>query len=172
MNNTNSRNNRKINNNVFIYLGLFVLVAIWFVPILTVFLASIKSQPDLYSGMGLFDLPEKIHWQNYIDAWRIGKLGIYMRNGLFVSLVKVPLGIFVEAMAAFALPIPEITSRRLSFLYIGKGFSPYSFRDIPITNGFASIIVAMTIDIKGFFSTWPSPQGSVSPFCPCLPKIK
>ena len=80
--------NRKIISKVLMYIGLFVLVALWFVPLLTIFLSSIKSQPDLYSGMGLFDLPEKIHWQNYIDAWRIGKLGIYMRNGLFVSLVK------------------------------------------------------------------------------------
>jgi raffinose/stachyose/melibiose transport system permease protein len=103
------------------YIGLFVLVAIWFVPILTIFLSSMKSQPDLYSGMGLFDLPEKIHWQNYIDAWRIGKLGIYMRNGLFVSIVKVPLGIFVEAMAAFALTRLPIKGKNIIFLFFLLG---------------------------------------------------
>ena len=120
MNNANSRN-KKNYKNAFMYIGLFVLVAIWFVPILTIFLTSTKSQPDLYSGMGLFDLPEKIHWQNYIDAWRIGKLGIYMRNGLFVSLVKVPLGIFVEAMAAFALTRLPIKNKTLIFLYFLLG---------------------------------------------------
>ena len=114
-------------------MGLFVLVALWFVPILTIFLSSIKSQPDLYSGMGLFDLPEKIHWQNYVDAWRIGKLGIYMRNGLYVSLIKVPLGIFVEAMAAFALTRLPIKNKTLIFLYFLLGMMlPAQIALVPI----------------------------------------
>ena len=44
-----------------------------------------------------------------------------MRNGLFVSLVKVPLGIFVEAMAAFALTRLPIKNKTLIFLYFLLG---------------------------------------------------
>ena len=132
MEKTNPKN-RKIISKVLMYMGLFVLVALWFVPILTIFLSSIKSQPDLYSGMGLFDLPEKIHWQNYVDAWRIGKLGIYMRNGLYVSLIKVPLGIFVEAMAAFALTRLPIKNKTLIFLYFLLGMMlPAQIALVPI----------------------------------------
>ena len=132
MEKTNPKN-RKIISKVLMYVGLFALVALWFVPILTIFLSSIKSQPDLYSGMGLFDLPEKIHWQNYVDAWRIGKLGIYMRNGLYVSLIKVPLGIFVEAMAAFALTRLPIKNKTLIFLYFLLGMMlPAQIALVPI----------------------------------------
>ena len=173
MENANS-SNRKIISKVLLYIGLFVLVAIWFVPILTIILASIKSQPDYYSGMGLFDLPSKIHWQNYIDAWRIGKLGIYMRNGLFVSLVKVPLGIFVEAMAAFALTRLPIKGKNAIFLFFLLGMMlPAQIALVPISVVFSKLHLIDTyiglfyvyigfgtgfgiLILRGFFRTIPT----------------
>ena len=37
------------------------------------------------------------------SAWTKGRLGTYMRNGLVICLLKVPLGILVESLAAFAI---------------------------------------------------------------------
>jgi len=125
---------KKILKNAFIYIGLLVLAAIWFIPILNIFLTSIKSKADYFSGMGIFDLPDKIHWQNYIDAWVIGRLGMYMKNGLFVALIKVPLGIFIEAMAAFALTRLPIKKSMLIFIYFIIGMMlPAQLALIPIT---------------------------------------
>ena len=125
---------KKIYKNAFMYIGLLVLVAIWFIPVLNIFLTSIKSKADYFSGMGLFEFPNKIHWQNYIDAIIIGRLGMYMRNGLFVALVKVPIGIFVEAMAAFALTRLPIKKKMPIFLYFLIGMMlPAQLALIPIT---------------------------------------
>ena len=133
MNKMNLRH-KKILKNAFIYIGLLVLAAIWFIPILNIFLTSIKSKADYFSGMGIFDLPDKIHWQNYIDAWVIGRLGMYMKNGLFVALIKVPLGIFIEAMAAFALTRLPIKKSMLIFIYFIIGMMlPAQLALIPIT---------------------------------------
>ena len=173
MDNTNLFN-KKIVMNVFMYIGLFVLVAIWFVPILTIILASIKSQPDYYSGMGLFALPDKIHWQNYIDAWRIGKLGTYMRNGLFVAFLKVPLGILVEAMAAFALTRLPIKGKNGVFLFFLLGMMlPAQVALVPISVVFNKLHLIDTyvglfwvyigfgtgfgiLILRGFFRTIPA----------------
>ena len=111
MKNINLRYKKNISK-AFLYIGLLVLVVIWSIPILNIFLTSIKSKADYFSGMGLFELPDKIHWQNYIDAWQIGRLGMYMKNGLFVAIIKLPLGIFIEAMAAFALTRLPIKKKR------------------------------------------------------------
>ena len=172
MENTNLINKKKYKN-VFMYIGLFALAAIWFVPMVTVFLASIKSQSEYYSSMGLFDLPSKIYWPNYIDAWRIGKLGTYMRNGLFVSLVKVPLGIFVEAMAAFALTRLPIKGKTLIFLYFLLGMMlPAQVALVPINIVFNKLHLTNTyfglfyvyigfgtgfgiLILRGFFRTIP-----------------
>ncbi|MBE2223009.1 MAG: carbohydrate ABC transporter permease [Anaerolineae bacterium] len=165
--------NKKIYKNVFMYMGLFALAAIWFIPMVTVFLSSIKSQSEYYSSMGLFDLPNKIYWPNYIDAWRIGKLGTYMRNGLFVSLVKVPLGIFVEAMAAFALTRLPIKHKTPIFLYFLLGMMlPAQVALVPINIAFNKLHLINTyfglfyvyigfgigfgiLILRGFFKTIP-----------------
>ncbi|MFR1989582.1 MAG: hypothetical protein ACLS3C_05760 [Oscillospiraceae bacterium] len=48
----------KKKNNTALYLSLTILALIWLVPIVTVFITSLKSNSDFFSGMGLFDLPE------------------------------------------------------------------------------------------------------------------
>jgi raffinose/stachyose/melibiose transport system permease protein len=166
--------NRKFFWNALMYIGLLVLVAIWFVPILTIFLTSIKSQADYYSGMGLFELSGEIYWQNYSDAIRIGHLGTYMKNGLLVSLIKVPIGIFIEAMAAFALTRLPIKNKTLIFLYFLLGMMlPAQVALVPInvvysrlhlTNTYIGLFLVYIgfgtgfgiLILRGFFRTIPS----------------
>ncbi|THB67395.1 MAG: carbohydrate ABC transporter permease [Spirochaetaceae bacterium] len=164
----------KILQNVFLYGGLLVLAAIWFVPILGIFLTSIKSQADYYSGMGLFELPDKIYWQNYRDAFYEGRLGSYMRNGLMVSLIKVPLGIFIEALAAFALTRLPIRFKTPIFLYFLVGMMlPAQIALVPINIIFSKLGLLNTyyglfyiyiafgtgfgiLILRGFFLTIPT----------------
>lgn len=119
--------------NILFYLGLFLLVAIWFTPILTIILASLKSPADYYSGQGLFELPERIHWKNFADAVRTGNLFTYMKNGLVISFLKVPLGIFVEALAAFAITRLPIKFKTGIFVYFILGMMlPMQMALVPI----------------------------------------
>ena len=123
------RRHRKI----LFYLGLFLLVAIWFTPILTIILASLKSPADYYSGKGLFELPQRIHWKNFTEAIRIGKLFTYMKNGLIISFLKVPLGIFVEALAAFAITRLPVKFKTGIFVYFILGMMlPLQIALVPI----------------------------------------
>jgi raffinose/stachyose/melibiose transport system permease protein len=118
---------------ILFYLGLLLLVAFWFTPILTIILASIKSPADYYSGMGLFELPERIHWNNFTEAIRKGNLVTYMKNGLTISFIKVPIGIFVEALAAFAITRLPIRFKTGIFVYFLLGMMlPMQIALVPI----------------------------------------
>jgi raffinose/stachyose/melibiose transport system permease protein len=119
--------------NILFYLGLLLLVAFWFTPVLTIILAAIKSPADYYSGMGLFEIPERIHWNNFTEAIRIGKLFTYMKNGLIISFLKVPIGIFVEALAAFAITRLPIRFKTGIFVYFLLGMMlPIQIALVPI----------------------------------------
>ena len=96
-----------------------------------------------------------------------------MRNGLFVSFVKVPLGIFVEAMAAFALTRLPIKGKTLIFLYFLLGMMlPAQVALVPINIVFNKLHLTNTyfglfyvyigfgtgfgiLILRGFFKTIP-----------------
>lgn len=104
--------------NIVIYILLTVLAAIWLVPIITVMFTSVKSSTDFYSGMGLFELPEKLLWSNYRNAWEQGRLALYIKNGLIVTCIKVPISIFISSMLAFALTRLNIRGSRAIFMFV------------------------------------------------------
>ena len=108
----------KKKNNTALYLSLTILALIWLVPIVTVFITSLKSNSDFFSGMGLFDLPEKLQWHNYSDAWSKGHLDRYIRNGLIVTCLKVPISVFISSLLAFALTRLHVRHARGIFIFV------------------------------------------------------
>jgi len=85
------------------YFVLILCTILWVTPVFTLIMLSIKSNKDFYSGISLFAFPAKIAWKNFSNALIKGRLLTYMKNDLIISCLKVPLGIFIEALAAFAL---------------------------------------------------------------------
>ncbi len=86
-----------------LYLVLIVFALIWVVPMFTLVATAIKSKGDFFSDLSLFQMPDSIKWSNFSDAFIKGRLLKYMTNDIIICALKVPLGILVEAMAAFAL---------------------------------------------------------------------
>lgn len=85
-----------------LWAALAVMALLWLVPFAVMALTSFKSKADLAGGSTL-GLPEEWLWQNYIDAARTGDLWITGSNSLLVAVIKVPLGLFLAALAAYAL---------------------------------------------------------------------
>ncbi|WP_077609546.1 carbohydrate ABC transporter permease [Clostridium sp. Marseille-P2415] len=108
---------KKIMKKISLYLILIFLAVIWIVPMVTLLLTAIKSKKDFYGGLGLFSIPAHIAWNNFINAIEKGRLLIYMKNDLIVSGLKVPLGIFVEALAAFAITRLNIRHKTGIFIF-------------------------------------------------------
>lgn len=164
---------KKKRNRTFFYIGITLFAIIWLVPIITVFLTSIKSSTDFYNGVGLFELPESWQWQNFANAWRKGRLSLYMKNGLIVCLIKVPLGVFVSSLLAFALTRLHIPHSRGIFIFVLVGMMlPLQVILIPLnvvysklglTNTYRGLIFAYigfgiplaTLIFRGFFRSIP-----------------
>ena len=72
-------------------------------------------------GQVFFELPEVLQWSNFKDAWVTGDLGLYMKNGLIVCFVKVPLGIICSSLLAFALTRLKIPHSRAIFIFVLVG---------------------------------------------------
>jgi raffinose/stachyose/melibiose transport system permease protein len=118
---------------VIFYLVLIFLFLIWFAPIYTLIATAIKSKQDFYNNVGLFGLPSKIAWNNFTDALFRGRLVRYMLNDLFICVLKVPLGITVEALAAFALTRLEIKHKTGIFIFFIIGMMlPMQVALVPI----------------------------------------
>ncbi|GGG07469.1 putative ABC transporter permease protein YurM [Paenibacillus albidus] len=84
------------------YTVLILLAAIFLIPVLFIAFTALKSKSDLLTSP-FYALPQKFQWGNFAEAWNQGKMSMYMSNTAFICLVKVPLGIMIEALAAFAL---------------------------------------------------------------------
>lgn len=116
------------------YVVLLILAIMWFVPILTLVLTALKAKSDFFAGIGLFQLPEKIAWENFTGALTKGRLFGYMKNDLIICLFKVPLGIFVEAMAAYALTRLELKHATGWFVFMLLGMMlPMQVALVPIS---------------------------------------
>lgn len=121
------------------YVTLIVLSLIWIVPVIAIMLTSIKSSADFFSGLGLFEMPEVFYWENFRVALFEGNLFMYMRNSLIISFVKVPLGIFIAALAAFALTRLNIKFKRGIFIFFLIGMMvPFQIALVPLNTFFSN----------------------------------
>lgn len=112
---------KKISKNILLYLLLIFISVVWIVPIFTLIATAIKGKAEFYMGTSLFSIPEQIAWSNFVNAFSKGNLFLYMKNDLFICLLKVPLGIFIEAMAAFALTRLRLRHRTGIFIFFIVG---------------------------------------------------
>jgi raffinose/stachyose/melibiose transport system permease protein len=105
---------------VALWITLLVIAVIWIAPVLFITLTALKSRPDLIRT-GTFGLPTEIAWQNFPKAWDRGGLGTTMINSLIISFAKVPLGIFISSLAAFALTRLRVPLGRVFLAVIVMG---------------------------------------------------
>src|SRR3954464_8434906 len=83
------------------FAALAIGAAIWIAPVYLLVSTAFKSAPD-FSTHGALSAPSRIEWGNFAKAWDAG-IKTYFLNSLILTFIKVPVGVFIEAMAAFAL---------------------------------------------------------------------
>lgn len=122
------------------YFVLVVLAIVWVIPIFTLIATALKSKKDFMSGMSLFALPPQIAWSNFSNSITQGRLLTYMKNDLIVSFLKVPLGIFVGSLAAFALTRLNVKHRVGWFIFFLIGMMlPMQTALVPINYIFSKL---------------------------------
>ncbi len=86
---------------VLIYILLLLLAVLYLAPLFWMLLVSVKDNPELMKSP--FGFPQMIHWNNYVEAWTLGKLGIALLNSVLVCGVTLIVSLFFGSMAAFAI---------------------------------------------------------------------
>lgn len=84
------------------YTVVILLAILFLTPIFFITLTALKSNRDLLSNP-FYSWPEKFMWSNFAEAWKSGNLNMYFKNTAIIAFIKVPLGILIEALAAYAI---------------------------------------------------------------------
>jgi raffinose/stachyose/melibiose transport system permease protein len=96
---------------------LVVLALLWLTPFVFIVMTSVKTIADV-AQTSAFALPATPAIQNYPDAWARGNFSTTVFNSALITFIKVPLGLFISAMAAYSLARIEVPGHRVIYLLI------------------------------------------------------
>ncbi|MDO8681834.1 MAG: carbohydrate ABC transporter permease [Acidobacteriota bacterium] len=102
---------------VVLWIALIAIALIWVAPIIFIVFTSLKTNADVM-GTGAFTPPPELFTQNYPDAWQRGNFATRFANSVIITLVKVPVGLMLSAMAAYALARITLKGKKLLLLLV------------------------------------------------------
>jgi raffinose/stachyose/melibiose transport system permease protein len=105
---------------VALWITLVVVAVIWIAPFVFIIFTALKSNSTVM-GTGAFVPPTEIAWENFGNAWQRGDFATTVVNSTIITVVKVPLGLMISAMAAYTLSRIEFRGQRAIFLAIVFG---------------------------------------------------
>jgi raffinose/stachyose/melibiose transport system permease protein len=85
-----------------LWIALILFAVIWVAPFVFIVFTSLKSNAEVM-GSGAFTPPTELATGNYGVAWNRGNFDVTFFNSALVSAIKVPLGLAIAALAAYAL---------------------------------------------------------------------
>jgi len=121
------------------YLILFVLGAIWILPLYFILINATVS-PREYRDKSVYAVPEKFAlWDNIVDAWTSAGLGTSVGSTLLYATVGGVIGVLVAALAAYAIVGLRIRHGFLWFmvLYAGTVF-PFQMYLAPLYSAYVN----------------------------------
>lgn len=103
-----------------LWVSLIVLALIWITPFVFIVFTSLKTSAAVMTGSA-FAPPTDLAFSNYTGAWAKGNFSTTAFNGALIAVIKVPLGLFLSSMAAYALARIELPGRKWAFVLIVFG---------------------------------------------------
>lgn len=110
---------------------MFLLSISCIFPIIWMVYSSLKTQQEF--NLNIISLPEKLHFQNYIDAFVIGKMSAYFFNSAYVTVFTVLLTVLLSFFTAYILARFKFPMRSLIyFLFLAGMLIPTHALLIPV----------------------------------------
>ncbi len=85
---------------ILFYILMLALVVFYFYPMVWMTFSGFKTNMTIFQQP--FALPESISFQNWAEAWRIGRIGRYSLNSVIVTATSVFFVLFFSSLAAYA----------------------------------------------------------------------
>ena len=123
---------KKINlYKLFIYSALIALAVSIIVPVLWVFMASVKDNQEFYGNP--WSLPKAIRLENFKEAVEIANMGEYFTNSIVVTALAIGILLLVSIPCAYALARFEFKGRKiLSGIFQAGIFINVNYIVVPI----------------------------------------
>ncbi|MCJ8510432.1 carbohydrate ABC transporter permease [Rhizobium lemnae] len=125
-----------------LWIALAMVAVLWVAPFVFIIFTSFKSTAAVM-GSSAFAPPTNPQISNYVAAWSRGRFETTFTNSAIITVIKVPLGLFISAMAAYALARIEFSGRKMVLVLILFGtMIPFQVMLAPLftlVNGFGLI---------------------------------
>ncbi|MCE0492543.1 carbohydrate ABC transporter permease [Vibrio salinus] len=102
---------------IILWLFLVVFAIVWIAPFVFIVFTSLKSN-SIVMGSSAFSLPYPLEISNFTNAWERGNFATTAFNSALITIIKVPLGLFISAMAAYALSRIHMKFEKFFYLLI------------------------------------------------------
>jgi raffinose/stachyose/melibiose transport system permease protein len=113
------------------YVILTAVCIVWIYPFLWMMSAAVKSNIEIFSGLGL--IPQQWHWENFAYAWEGADIGGYFLNTVAVSVGGVIIVLVTTSMMGYVLGRYSFPGKRLVIGLLGLlVFLPQGYTIIPI----------------------------------------
>lgn len=124
-----------MNNKVKNILGYVVLLSfslIFVLPIIWIFISSLKTSNEIFSWPPTI-LPNEVTFSNYITAFSKGNFVTYFKNSIFVAVAATALTLLINSMAGYALAKFDFKGNKvIFFLFIATLMIPLQVIMVPI----------------------------------------
>lgn len=100
-----------------LWIALVLVAIVWIAPFIFIVFTSLKSTAQVMNSSA-FAPPTEPQFSNYAAAWTRGRFGTTFFNSAIITVIKVPLGLFISAMAAYALAKIEFRGSKILLLLI------------------------------------------------------
>lgn len=98
-------------------LALIFIVVIFFLPLVSMFVTSLKSRGELYIIPAVV-FPAEPKWENYITAWTMVRFGHFLRNSFILSIFFAIPCILGSCFAGYAFSRFRVRESRAVFLLV------------------------------------------------------
>jgi raffinose/stachyose/melibiose transport system permease protein len=92
---------------------LLALITITILPFLSIFTTALHPSGSAPSGLSW---PADPQWGNFVEAFKIAKMGPLLASSLFIVLAVVPVSLAISTMAGFAIGLLRIPGARFLLL--------------------------------------------------------
>ncbi|MEV0384200.1 carbohydrate ABC transporter permease [Nonomuraea sp. NPDC050643] len=106
---------------VLTHIALVVWTLLVMVPILWTFLASVKSEDEIFGSA--WSLPASLRWDNFARAWDQANIGQYMLNSVVVVAFSTFGTMLIGSMAAYVLARYPFRGNRAVYLLFVSGLA-------------------------------------------------
>jgi raffinose/stachyose/melibiose transport system permease protein len=127
---------------IILWVLLVGVAVVWVAPFVFIAFTALKTNADIMTTSA-FSPPAEAQWQNFSGAWVRGNFSTTFLNSVIITTIKVPLGLLLSAMAAYALARIRMGWGKLLLIFFLFGaMIPFQVMLAPIftmVNGFGLI---------------------------------